>query len=180
MNTNGPSGSGWLRRLLKVFALAGLLVLVFSCFDPPAGQSAKSLSQRIHQAELFLEQPRGALMVSRDDARMTGAIGKVLPWRAADTPYPARPSTRQPPPLQFKFLGKITEGDETSVLLHDGGRILTVRGTGPLDDEYVVDAIGEAYLVLRNVSLNESQIIELASRGPTVATGWSAENTPPD
>src|SRR5205823_13949812 len=127
------------------------------------------------------ERPQVAPMFTRSVVRMDGAINEEASPRTVEPPYSAGSSSPQPPPVPFKFLGKITEGDETLVLLYGGGRTLTVRGLGPLDDDYAVDAIEEeAYLVLRHVSLGESQIIQLHSREPRVETGWSAENTPQD
>jgi hypothetical protein len=43
---------------------------------------------------------------------------------------------------------------------------LAVRGMGRLDDDYVVDALQEAYVVLRAVSTSETQIVQLL-RGST-------------
>ena len=180
MNARGPSAIGWFRGLLIVFAVAGLAALSFSYFDRPARPPAKPGSQDIRPVERLGERPQVAPILTRSAARMDGAINKEASQRAAEPAYSARPSSRQPPSVPFKFLGKTTEGDETLVLLYGGGQTLTVRGIGELDDDYVVDAIEEAYLVLRHVSLGESQVIQLASREPTVETGWSAENTPQD
>ena len=180
MNARGPSAIGWFRRLLIVFAVAGLSALGFSYFDRPARPPAMPDSQDIHPVERLGERPQVAPILIPGVARMDGAINKEASQRAAEPAYSARPSPLQPPPPPFKFLGKIPEGDETLVLLYGGGQTLTVRGIGPLEDDYVVDAIEEAFLVLRHVSLGETQVIQLASREPTVETGWSAENTPQD
>ena len=65
-------------------------------------------------------------------------------------------------------------------MLHDGGATLVVRGTGLLNDDYVVDALTDAYVVLHQVTSGESQIIELAARAPapaaTVLAGESAQD----
>ena len=175
-----PSPVGWFRRLLIVFAFAGLSALTFSYVDRPARQPVKPLSQDVQPVERLRTAPQAAPIAARSVARMDAALDNEASRRAAEPAYFARPWSRQPPSVPFKFLGKVTEGDETLVLLYGGGQTLTVRGIGELDDDYVVDAIDEAYVVLRHVSLGESQIIELASREPTVETGWAAENTPHD
>jgi len=65
-------------------------------------------------------------------------------------------------------------------VLYGRGRTMTVRAAGPLDDEYVVDAIEEGYLMLRHLPSGASQMLELASRQHTVTlTGPTAE-TPED
>ena len=158
--------------------LAGLLALGFSYFDRPTGQPAKRISQdgRLGQ---FSQPPQIAPDPIPSVARMDAAIDHQGSRRASEPAY-FSPSARQSSAPSFKFLGKLTEGDETLVLLYGGGRTLAVRGVGPVDDDYVVDAIGEAYVVLRDVPLGESQVIQLTSQEPTIETGWSAENTPQD
>jgi len=180
MNAHGPSPIGWFHRFLIVFAVAGLAALTFTYFDRSARPPAKPGSHDIRPGERLGERPRVEPILTRGVPRVDAAINNEASRRAAEAAYFARPSSPQAPSVPFKFLGKITEGHQTLVLLYGGGQTLTVRGIGELDDDYVVDAIGEAYLVLRHVSGGESQIIELASREPTVETGWSAENTPQD
>jgi hypothetical protein len=180
MNARAPSAIGWLRGLFVVCAVAGLAALSFSYFDRSARPPAKPGSQDIRPVERVGERPQVIAIPTRSVPRVDAATKGEASQQAFEPAYFARPSSPQPPSVPFKFLGKVTDGNETLVLLYGGGQTLTVRGIGELDDDYVVDAIGEAYLVLRHVSLGESQIIELASREPTVETGWSAENTPHD
>ena len=88
-------------------------------------------------------------------------------------PTPDRPG------LPFRFLGRVDAGGEASLVLYGRGRALTVSAVGPLDDEYVVDAIEETYLRLRHLPSGTSHILELASR-QTVAAAGSAAETPQD
>ena len=83
-------------------------------------------------------------------------------------------------PSPFKLLGKLQEGDTTVLLLYRGGRVLSIRDATPADDDYVVDALTDDYLVLRQRSTNESQIIQLAAREEAALTGSSAGNMSPD
>jgi hypothetical protein len=71
----------------------------------------------------------------------------------------------------------MTEGEETVVLLYGGGRTLFVRSVGPLDDDYEVEVLQESYLVVRDVSLDQSQVIPFASAEPAIGT---ADNTEQD
>jgi hypothetical protein len=178
MSAHGSSAIGWFGRLLIVFAIAVLSALTFSYFDRPAQEPAKPFSRDVQ----FSQRPQAAAISTSGAPRMDGAINRQGAWRAAEPAY-LFPSSRPPSAPSFKFLGKLTEGDETLVLLYRGGQTLVVRRLGPLDDDnpdYVVDALEEAYLVLRHISLGETQIIQLASQEPTIETGWSAENTPQD
>lgn len=99
-------------------------------------------------------------------------------------PAPAVVATRaapaKPAAIDFKLLGTSTEGSETALLLYGGGRTLRVRGTGPIDDEYAVDAIRDGLLVLRFVPSGSTQVLEIASRRREAAPDWSAADSPPD
>ena len=90
------------------------------------------------------------------------------------------PPTPALPELPYRFLGKVTDAGETVVVLYGRGRTVTVRATGPLDDDYAVDAIEDGYLMLRYVPLGASQILELAARQRAVVPAGSATETPED
>jgi hypothetical protein len=60
------------------------------------------------------------------------------------------------------------------------GRTVTVRGTGPLDDDYAVDAIEDGYLMVRYVPFGTSQMLELVSRQRIEVPSGSPDDTPPD
>ena len=85
---------------------------------------------------------------------------------------PARP---QPPALPFTYLGRMTDDGESVVVLGARGRTFKVRGAGPLDADYLVEALFDDHLVLRYVPLDARQVLELASRQPVAAGGASAE-----
>ena len=94
----------------------------------------------------------------------------------ATRPSPAMPSVRtsvartassravNPAPVSFAFLGMFTDNGETVVLLYGAGRTLNVRGTGPVADDYEVDALLDNLVVLRHVPSGTQQVIELAAR----------------
>lgn len=172
------SGCNTAARAAVCCLLAGLLALGSSYFDRPTGQPAKPISQDVRLGQ-FSQRSQIAPPAIPSGARVDAAIDHQGSRRASEPAY-FSPAARQSSAPSFKFLGKVTEGDETLVLLYGGGRTLAVRGVGPVDDDYVVDAIGEAYVVLRDVPLGESQVIQLTAQEPTIETGWSAENTPRD
>jgi hypothetical protein len=165
------------RRRLIVFTVAGLAVL--SYFHPPGEPPAEPMSQDIGTLERLGERPRVSPVAADHAFRTAAAIESAASRRAAEPPSFSQPST-PPPSARFKFLGKIAEGDETVVLLYANGQTLAVRGIGRLDDDYVVDVLQEAYVVLRAVSTSETQIVQLSAVQPEVVPGWTADTSAQD
>jgi hypothetical protein len=91
----------------------------------------------------------------------------------------AVPSRASVPPLPYTFLGRFPEGETTVVVLYANGRTWTVRGPGPLDDRYEVEAVHEDHMVLRHVPLDKLQLLALSAREVVALTG-SPEDYPQD
>jgi hypothetical protein len=154
------------RRSRIVVLVGGLVALVFGLIDrAPSGGS----QPRLH-----------AIASSQTDGSATGTAFPNETWKSV--PRSSRvvdPGVQQPPPVPFSYLGRITEGGETSILLYAGGRTLKVRGVGRLDEQYEVEAIHDDHLVLRYIRLGTQQVLALASR-QYVVTGGSAADTQQD
>ena len=169
-----PAGPGRLRRALYVVAGTGLAALLASYIDFPASAPSKVPAHTAPQARVFGGDREIALPLPRD-APEDAATGDEAPHRRIDAAPPAVAPTPPQPELPFRFLGKL-DGAETSLVLYGRGRTLTVRGAGPLDDEYVVDAIEDGRLTLRHVPTGTSRTLELAARQhPVLAAGSAAE-----
>ena len=169
MNAQAPTANGWRGRGLAVLVIAGLSVVGSLFFDRPTRQPVtdEPLTQSVPM-DPRSEQSR-IVAIMDPSVAMDRGIAVQAPLRASESGYPQPARRAAPPSLQFKFLGKITQGDETLVLLYGDGTTLKVRGLGPLNDDYVIDAFAEEYVVLRRVSSGASQIIDLASPGPAPA-----------
>lgn len=87
---------------------------------------------------------------------------KAPPEAAATQPKDRAIS--RPADVPYRFIGRSTTGAETSIVLFGRGRIVNLRGPGPIDDEYVVDAVFDEYLVLRHVPTSIGKFLELAQR----------------
>jgi hypothetical protein len=82
--------------------------------------------------------------------------------------------------VPYRFIGKSTAGAETSIVLFGRGRIVTLRGPGPLDDEYVVEAMFDEYLMLRHVPTGVGKFLEYARRQQVVEPPQDPEDSPHD
>jgi hypothetical protein len=153
-----------------VLACVGLMALVFFMADVPspgtgAPQRARTEIAGTTGSGVFAFSS----LVPREAAPAAARVSQTV-----DPPRPQAPS------LPFSFLGKVSEGSETSIFLYRGGRTLTVRGPGRLDDNYEVESIQEGFLVLRYVPSGERQFLELASVLQAPAPYGSAADTPQD
>jgi hypothetical protein len=159
----------WARRHRTILACAGLAALVILIGLPA------------HRASMPDRESKGAGLLRQAERPLARDTTSGVYVMAA----PARPAAQavaprsQAPPLPFSFLGKMTEGAETSIILYRGGRTITVRGPGRLDDDYVVESIQETFLALRYLPLGEQQFLELTALQDPTPYGSAAE-TPQD
>jgi hypothetical protein len=95
----------------------------------------------------------------------------------------ARPADRVPDApagLPYRFLGKSTTGTETSIVLFGRGRTLSLARPGPLDDQYLVEAVFDDYIVIRHVPTGVGQFLPLVHRLPATAASPDPEASPRD
>jgi hypothetical protein len=156
------------RRALVWVAGLGLLVLVFYW-----GGTTPRRSEDVSAPVALREQPRPAVATR---AESLPPVTTPVPRVASPQPVP-RP---QPPELPYSFLGRITEGGIDTIVLHGAGRTLKVRGLGPLDENYAVEAIRDDHLLLRHIPTGAQQALALESRNYGVMFGGSAADTPQD
>ncbi len=98
----------------------------------------------------------------------------------AAVPQSTGPATSQTADMPYRYIGKSASGAETSIVLFGRGRIVTLRGPGRLDDEYVVEAVFDEYLVLRHVPTGVGKFLALAQRQQVVEPPRDPEDSPRD
>ncbi len=95
----------------------------------------------------------------------------------------AQPRERALPGLAdmpYRFVGRSASGAERSIVLFGRGRVVTLNGPGPLDDDYVVDAIFDGYVMVRHVPTASSRFLPLAARPATTPLPASPEDSAQD
>lgn len=78
-------------------------------------------------------------------------------------PPPAKPQSPVPPPLMFKYLGKVIEGDETQVFLALAERNYVVKVGEKIDNQYRVDEVTDHAITLTYIPLNAKQVLSIGS-----------------
>ncbi|MDN5751905.1 MAG: secretion system X translation initiation factor [Nitrosospira sp.] len=76
-----------------------------------------------------------------------------------------KPQPPSPPPLSFKYLGKLTNGDETQVFLALADRNYVVKPGEVINDQYRVDAVNDHTIIFTYLPLNAKQTLSTGAAG---------------
>jgi len=121
---------------------------------PPPKESEPS----IEAEHLQLER-----LESRKFSAQAGDIFRSQSW----VPLPPPPSEKSlrpsPPPLQFKYLGRVTEGEETRVFLALAERNYIVRPRESINSQYRLDEVSEEAITLTYLPLKAKQVLALGT-----------------
>jgi len=169
------------RQVILGLALAGTLTAVWWVSGMDEDTDAPSPAHRPRGAMANSTQAGTRRAASRGHAPDASAQSRLLaelaqrqraheplpelthnPFAAAsfDPPPPkAEPPKPSAPPLRYKYLGRILEGDKPTVFLEAGGNMLTVHPGDSLDDGYRVRAISEHSIELEYLPLNQTQTL---------------------
>jgi hypothetical protein len=184
MTRNG-SATGWPDTASVAIALAvALAVAVLLAIVGPAHDGWRA-------------EPQDATLPARPLPLGTGppaASGRTVTTAPSPAPIPqasqaVRPAAAAPPTdrtrpgpgdLPYRFVGTSTSVAGTSIVLFGRGRVVTLHGPGPIDDEYTVDALLDGYLVLRHVPTGVGRFLALERRRPASGAAADPEETARD
>ncbi len=76
-----------------------------------------------------------------------------------------RPAPPTAPPLQFKYLGKVIDGNQTKIILSQSGKNIVVKLGERIDDQYRFDAIDNEAITLTYLPLNVEQTLIINNPG---------------
>jgi hypothetical protein len=95
--------------------------------------------------------------------------GEIFRSRSWAPPPPPPSSVKHgpppPPPLQFKYLGKVVEGEETRVFLALAERNYIVKPGENINNQYRVDEVNEHAITFTYLPLNAKQTLTTAGAG---------------
>ncbi|HJT51320.1 MAG TPA: secretion system X translation initiation factor [Nitrosospira sp.] len=115
----------------------------------------------IETGELNLER-----LERRKFSSQAGAIFGSQSW-VPPPPPPAleKPRPPSPPPLQFKYLGKVIEGEETRVFLALADRNYIVKPGERINNQYRIDGVNDQAVTFTYLPLNAKQVLATAGTG---------------
>jgi hypothetical protein len=121
----------------------------------------EAVSQSPDEGEqLHLERLEG-----RKFSAQAGDIFRRQSWAPPPPPAPSKLPPPSPPPLQFKYVGRVTEGDETRVFLALAERNYIVRPGENIDSQYRMDEVNDHAITLTYLPLNAKQMLAIAGPG---------------
>lgn len=113
-------------------------------FDPLAGDLFASTSWA----------PKPPPITPEQQAAMLQQQQRLQP----KAPPPPAPT---PPPLQFKYIGKAIEGNQTWVFLTQANENYIARIGEKIDDQYRLDTISDQSVTLTYLPLNAKQVLPI-------------------
>jgi hypothetical protein len=173
----GEGRTAWLAGalLMTLFAaqwVSGEDVDADSGRDAPDERSSSNPAGRRLQNERQGEQPESSqLDVERlkrlDSRKFSAQAGDIFSRKSWVPPPPsnAKPPPPSAPPLPFKYLGKVMEGDEIQVFLSLADRNYIVKPGENIDSQYRVDEVSDHAVILTYLPLNAKQTLAIA--GPS-------------
>jgi hypothetical protein len=124
--------------------------------------------------------PPVAIRAPATSALIVAPVPAPTPEAPTQGPDRTPPARLKPADMPYRFIGQSAPGTETAIVLFGRGRVVTLHGPGPLDDEYVVEAVFDDYLVLRHVPTGAGQFLALTRRQAVVQPPRDPEDLPRD
>lgn len=136
--------------------------------DQAAREEAPAAETRAPKARTASEIPREAaepegLEIERLERRkfsaQAGDIFRQQSWAPPPPPPSANPEPPAPPPLQFKYLGKIIDGDEIRVFLALAERNYILKPGENINSQYRMEEVNESSITFTYLPLNAKQAL---------------------
>jgi hypothetical protein len=156
------------KELLRLASPVIVLALIASVVtgrekaSAPVAEPAARIDSRVAPAAedidlSKLERPATELAKTDPFARL-----KLAPPAQAEqaSAAPAKPTA---PPLPFKYLGKMIDGDKLAVFVSRGDETYTVQAGQKLDQSYRVDKVGEDSVTFTYLPLKTRQELQFSA-----------------
>ncbi|SOD40475.1 secretion system X translation initiation factor [Nitrosovibrio sp. Nv4] len=111
--------------------------------------------------------------------RFSAQAGDIFSRQSWVPPPPSasmKPSKPTPPPLQFKYLGRVRDGSETRVFLALAERNYIVKPGESINSQYRMDEVTDEHITFTYLPLNAKQMLSTAG-GTAGNTRSEWENT---
>lgn len=122
----------------------------------------------------------GASARGKAPEALHGPPAEQVTMATRDAPRPPPPAATSSRDVPYRFLGRTGTGADTALILFGRGRVVTVRGPGPLDEEHAVDHVSDDHLLIRHLPSGAGRIVPLVLRGQASDMPAQAPESPAD
>jgi len=153
------------RTAAVVIALALVASVVggapWTSTPPPAAQADRAM---VPPAALK-EEPLDLEALER--RKVSGTVPDLFEHRAPTPPAPVRiavvapPPTPVAPPLPFRYLGRLDDGERRAVFLEEGKNVYSVAVGDMIDQRYRIERITDTAVTFRHVLLGTEQTLPI-------------------
>jgi len=168
----------WLGAALLASLLAAQWVSGEDGAADPEAAEAETSSRKPTRATVSdppkeKEQENELLRLDRLESRKFNAqAGDLFRSQSWAPPPPPRSEAEKnqpppPPPLQFKYLGKIIEDEETQVFLALAERNYVVKPGENINGQYRLDEVNDRGITVTYLPLNVKQMLAISQPGET-------------
>lgn len=151
------------KKVLVLVAVLGALASVVAGRERPSSQPARESAPRLERrAALAGDIDFAKLQARVDEGAKADAFARrdFAPIVPAAEAQPQAPGKRTAPPLPFKYLGRMTDGDKLEIFLEQGQEFIAVE-PGQRIGEYRVDKVTEDQIVFTYLPLKTKQTLVL-------------------
>jgi hypothetical protein len=121
--------------------------------------------EAIPQAPDEAEQLHLERLERRKFSAQAGDIFRRQSWAPPPPPAASKAPPPSPPPLQFRYVGRVVEGDETRVFLALAERNYIIKPGENIDSQYRMDEVNDHAITLTYLPLNAKQMLAIAGPG---------------
>jgi hypothetical protein len=143
--------------------------------ETPAAETRASKTRAPSEAPSEVMEAEGLELERLERRKFSSQAGDIFRQQSWAPPPPPPdpdnpPPPPPPPPLQFKYLGKIIEGDEIRVFLALAERNYILKPGENINSQYRMDAVTDNSITFTYLPLNAKQALSTA--GGTVADSF--------
>jgi len=151
------------KKVLGLVVVVSALASVVAGREQPSYQPArKSAARTDTRAPAAADIDLAKLAARADEGATTDAFARrsfapIVPAAEAQPQAPAKPTA---PPLPFKYLGRMIDGDKLEIFLEQGQEFIAVE-PGQRIGEYRVDKVTDEQIVFTYLPLKTKQTLAL-------------------
>ena len=130
--------------------------------DTPEHLDVEQLGKRKFNARAgkIFNSTSWTIIRSENSRKQKSLLSKLAIQRVVSSPVVSKP-----PPLRFKYLGKITHNNQTKIILSQSGEKFVVSPGEHIDDQYRLDAMDSETVTVTYLPLNVEQTLVINNPG---------------